>query len=233
MGGPLSNQTILRGCAPQDSLISLRTSLRTNLPDNPVAFPLFVPFMKSVVSLVYLVKYVPFRLFTIRKLHKMLNFQLHFKFWPDFGTFWHMFCFGDPALKVHSVMAWHLTSIQAIWKFSFPTLWLFAQSLTVWAWRRRKVRLRKSDLMNHLMTMVFVEQSGSATIWNKVFFHVQSKFHPCQKYTIRRLLDPLNSFLASYPLNQSVLLPLKVLLFFCPFVNCIIIQPVDSFILVP
>ena len=42
MGGPLCNQTVLWGCAPQDSLISLKTSLGKKFSVNPAAFPLFV-----------------------------------------------------------------------------------------------------------------------------------------------------------------------------------------------
>ena len=40
-GGPLANQTVLWGCAPQDSLISLGTSLGKFFSDNPAAFSLF------------------------------------------------------------------------------------------------------------------------------------------------------------------------------------------------
>ena len=42
MGGPSGNQAVLRG-APQDSLITLGTSLGICFPDNPADFLLFVP----------------------------------------------------------------------------------------------------------------------------------------------------------------------------------------------
>ena len=43
MGVPLGKQTFLWGCAPQESLITLGTSLGQIFPDNPLDFPLFIP----------------------------------------------------------------------------------------------------------------------------------------------------------------------------------------------
>ena len=39
---PLSNQTFIRGCTPQESLITQRTSLGQIFPDNPSDLPLFI-----------------------------------------------------------------------------------------------------------------------------------------------------------------------------------------------
>ena len=43
-GGPSDNQTVLWGCVPQDSLITLGPSIGKKIPENTAAFPLFVPF---------------------------------------------------------------------------------------------------------------------------------------------------------------------------------------------
>ena len=50
LGGPESNQTVLRGAAPKDILFTLGTSRVQTFVDNPKDFLLFVKIPKTMMS---------------------------------------------------------------------------------------------------------------------------------------------------------------------------------------
>ena len=51
MGGPSGNHTLPRGCAPQESLISLGTSLKQIFPDNSRGFSTVCPSVLGLFSM--------------------------------------------------------------------------------------------------------------------------------------------------------------------------------------
>ena len=105
MGIPSGNQTVLRGCAPQDSIITLGTSLEQIFPDNPAAF----------------------HWLSQRRRKKRKTKNIYKKFWQLKRDMWHV----THDTWYVTCYTWHMTG-GGRWTLSqnFSPL-----ALTVWEWR--------------------------------------------------------------------------------------------------